>query len=186
MLVIRRSDCVPAPWKNGAGSTVELWREDDAAGTRIRISLAEITSDQPFSKFSGLDRLILQLDGPRVQLVVEGEHQDIAAPFAFPGEADVACRISGSGPAHVLNVMVRRGNYTQDMRVESIAAGTPVAFGERSAFTGLVCLGRLRLTGGQALARYDLLLFQGQHTLEVVQPGSFIRLTVDPVPRSRA
>ena len=52
-----RVDAVPpAPWRNGGGVTRELlrWPADD--GWRLRISVADIHTDGPFSVFAGVQR----------------------------------------------------------------------------------------------------------------------------------
>ncbi|MEH7830273.1 HutD/Ves family protein [Gemmobacter denitrificans] len=123
MRIIRFADCPPAPWKNGAGSTRELWRLEDADGMLARISVAEITGNQPFSSFPGIDRIILQLDGPAMVLSLAGKDHHIATPFAFPGEAQVSCHLSGSGVAHDLNLMVRRDRFVPRMELETSVAG---------------------------------------------------------------
>ena len=70
--LIRHADCPPVPWKNGAGTTRELWALRDAGGVLVRISIAEITGAQPFSEFPGTDRIIAQLDGPPMVLTIDG------------------------------------------------------------------------------------------------------------------
>lgn len=182
MRVIRIADCVPAPWKNGAGSTRELWRLDDADGMLIRVSVAEITGDQPFSSFAGTDRVILQLDGPAMVLRVDGQDHEIASPFAFPGEARVTCRLSGLGKAHDLNLMVRRGAFQAGMEVISAAAGEPIRMGTAAGMSALLSLAPSRLTGtvDVDLERHDLLLTTEPCSIVPGQDGRFVLLTATP------
>lgn len=179
MRVIRLADCPPVPWKNGAGATRELWRRDDAEGLLIRISVAEITGDQPFSNFPGIDRTILQLDGPEMILSMGGMDHRIATPLAFPGEARVTCRLSAPGTAHDFNLMVRRGTCRGGMvllspvegeRVELDATGGIAAF---LALTPFVLAGAATFTLGPS----DLLLSDEPAVLVSQTKGRGVLLT---------
>ncbi|HJU27128.1 MAG TPA: HutD family protein [Rhodanobacteraceae bacterium] len=50
------------PWANGAGSTSLLWREPDDANWKVRISIARVEHDGPFSELPGARRLLVPLD----------------------------------------------------------------------------------------------------------------------------
>jgi environmental stress-induced protein Ves len=99
-------------WKNGLGWTTELAVEPTEGEFEWRVSIAEVDSDCDFSRFPGIDRSLLVLDGegmavhvegqPAVRLVAEGE------PLAFPGEVATRCELVG-GPTRDFNVMTRRG-----------------------------------------------------------------------------
>lgn len=188
MRLIRFADCTPAPWKNGAGSTRELWRQEDADGVLIRLSVAEITGDQPFSGFPGLDRIILQLDGPPMTLQVDGQDHPIAAPFAFPGEARVTCRLSAPGPAHDLNLMLRRTAFRGSMDIRSFAQGAAVSMGgDSAALSAFLALTPCILSGpcDMALAPWDLLLAERPTDLVARTDGQGVLLAArirDPAP----
>lgn len=132
----------------------------DAKGVLIRVSVAEISGDQLFSVFSGIDRVILQLDGPPMVLCIEGIDHHIAAPFAFPGEAGVACRLSAPGTAHDFNLMLRRDAFRG--RMEIVDLGMDQAFriggcvGLAAFFALEPCV--LLAPGKVKLAKWDLLL----------------------------
>lgn len=160
MRVIRYLDCPPAPWKNGAGSTRELWRMEDANGVLIRISVAEIIGDQPFSAFPGIDRVILQLDGPPMVLAIEGQDHHIAAPFAFAGEADVACRLSAPGVAHDFNLMQRRAAFGGGMEIVHLGMDQAFKIGAHVGLAAFFALEPCVLLAPREvkLARWDLLL----------------------------
>lgn len=180
MRVIRFAECQPAPWKNGAGSTRELWRKDDAEGVLARISVAEIIGDQPFSSFPGIDRVILQLDGPAMVLRVDGQDQPIEQPFAFPGEARVTCRLSAPGTAHDLNLMTRRGACTGQMTLLSLAQGAQVDLAKGGIMTGLLALSPCPLQGTEpvTLAPWDLLLTFEPLTLLAQRASRCVQLTI--------
>jgi environmental stress-induced protein Ves len=180
--VIRIADCPPVPWKNGAGTTRELWAlRDDAGETVVRISIAEIRGAQTFSAFPGTDRVILQLDGPAMVLTVNGIPHPLAARarLAFPGEAQVTCSVSGPQPAHDLNLMCRRGAFQPAMARIETGSGIPMAAGAPDAITALLPLGPVTLTLPLAvsLQAHDLLVAEGAFRVQTVAPAVFVRLT---------
>lgn len=113
----------------------------------IRVSVAEIIGDQAFSVFPGVDRVILQLDGPSMVLKVDGQDHSIATPFAFPGEARVTCRLSAPGTAHDLNLMLRRGTARGHMEVRHLNAGTSLRIGDRKGLSAFLALTPCILAG---------------------------------------
>jgi uncharacterized protein len=103
-----------APWKNGGGVTSEVMAFPAGADLDAfdwRISIAQVESDGPFSKFPGIDRTLCILDGEGIFLDVGGRLQKLTSrsmPFRFSGDADSSARLLG-GPISDLNVMSRRG-----------------------------------------------------------------------------
>lgn len=180
--VVRFADCPPVPWKNGAGTTRELWARRDVAGDPlIRISVAEIRGAQSFSSFPGIDRVILQLDGPPMVLTVDGARHPLSprSPLAFAGEAAVHCEADDMTPAHDLNLMCRRRSYVPAMKRLQTAPGASASLGADGAITGLLALGRCTLTLPVAapLAAYDLIVAEGRFALKTDGPGDFILLS---------
>jgi environmental stress-induced protein Ves len=101
---VRAADVRPTPWANGGGTTRELAAADDGAW---RISLADVDRDGPFSTFAGRDRVLTVVEGPVLDLAVDGEPHVVEPqrPFAFPGDATVVGSVP-EGPVRVLNVLV--------------------------------------------------------------------------------
>ncbi len=111
---------VPAQaWKNGGGVTRELLRvvapgaegaTADAAWA-LRISVADIATDGPFSAFPGIDRHFAVLSGAGVRLHLPGQAPlDCRAgdpPLAFDGADAPGCALL-DGATRDLNVMVDR------------------------------------------------------------------------------
>jgi len=136
------SACAPQSWRNGGGTTRELLRwpaamghEGEAAGAAntatddpwlVRVSVAEIARDGPFSPFPGVDRWFAVLEGAGVRLALP-EGAEARRPgddaLAFAGEAAPGCRLI-DGATSDLNLMVRRAAST---------AGSPGATGAASA-----------------------------------------------------
>lgn len=113
MHLLRASDRVAQPWKNGGGVTREVAVSPDGAGFDSfdwRVSIAEVASPGPFSRFEGTDRTLAILDG-RMRLTFPEHVLELdagSAPLAFPGEASCDGTPLG-GTVTDLNLMTRRG-----------------------------------------------------------------------------
>lgn len=182
---VRFTDCPPVPWKNGAGTTRELWARRDAAGDpMIRISIAEIRGKQGFSAFPGIDRVILQLDGPAMVLTIDGTAHRLRplTPLAFAGEADVFCEANDTEPAHDLNLMCRRGSYAPAMERIATLPDQPQSHG--STVTAFLALAPCTLVMPLAvkLQPLDLIVADGPLTLQTEGAGDFIRLAAESRP----
>ncbi len=109
---IRRADWRTMPWKNGGGITHELWREGEGTdGWALRLSMAEVSLPGPFSRFPGVERVILLLRGKGFVLhrsdgLLHTVTQ-VARPFAFLGEDDWNCSLV-DGPVLDFNLMFDR------------------------------------------------------------------------------
>lgn len=99
------------PWRNGGGVTRELLAWPGPADWRLRISVADIAADGPFSAFPGVQRWFTLLTGEGVVLDFAGElrtQRPGDAPLAFDGVAAPGCHLI-DGPVRDLNLMVRGG-----------------------------------------------------------------------------
>lgn len=105
-------DSAPAtPWRNGGGVTRELLAWPSPADWRLRISVADIAADGPFSAFPGVQRWFALLSGEGVALDFSDHPLTLRpgdAPLAFDGAAAPGCRLLG-GPVRDLNLMFRGG-----------------------------------------------------------------------------
>jgi environmental stress-induced protein Ves len=137
---LRAADFQAMPWKNGGGSTTELWIEP--AGAKVaepflwRLSVARMTGSGPFSPFPGVDRTLIQLSGPALRLEHGAGRGSQAltplVPYGFPGEWATDGILAGGakgGPAEAMdfNVMVRRGRVVAHTEVLWLAAGRTVS-----------------------------------------------------------
>lgn len=131
---------VAQPWKNGGGVTSEVLVHPSGAGFDDfvwRISIADVASDGPFSRFPGVDRVLTVLAGALDLVFAEGDPVRLspnAAPHGFAG--DVACfgRLV-AGPVRDLNVMVRRGTGAARVARLHPGAGLPHHGGGLVLFT---------------------------------------------------
>jgi environmental stress-induced protein Ves len=116
------------PWKNGGGTTRELWRRDGADGVfDIRVSVARVERDGPFSDYAGYDRTLLLLEGSAFSLRVGGAvavHLPRLHAVSFAGEASVLGELP-EGPVEDFNVMTRRKAYRHSVRVVAAGDGSP-------------------------------------------------------------
>ncbi|MBU6478367.1 MAG: HutD family protein [Xanthomonadaceae bacterium] len=68
------------PWANGASVTTVILREPDAADWRIRVSVAMVEQEGPFSELPGTRRTLVPLDAP-MTLHFPGGHELTGARF---------------------------------------------------------------------------------------------------------
>ncbi|HQY43733.1 MAG TPA: HutD family protein [Paracoccaceae bacterium] len=184
--LVRIADRPPVPWKNGAGTTRELWaRRDDAGTALIRISIAEISGAQDFSAFPGIDRVIAQLDGPRMVLTIDGVPHPLTplAPLPFAGEARVTCTLDRSDTAHDLNLMCQRGAFRPAMARLTLPTGGSVAGAAPGGVTALLALSDCVIDAGgrHKLGPRDLLVLHGGSDAMASGAADLIMLTAEPV-----
>lgn len=99
----------PQRWRNGGGWTRELLAAPAGEAWHVRVSVADIEQDGPFSSFPGVARHFAVLEGAGVTLTIDGTTHRVARggpAVAFAGAAVTACRLI-DGPTRDLNLMVR-------------------------------------------------------------------------------
>lgn len=107
--IIRLEDAPPVPWRNGGGITHELAAQPDAQDWVWRASVAEVSSDGPFSRFEGVKRWFCVISGAGVRLGLRGVTQTLTTqsePFAFDGASAPECFMV-NGPTQDFNLMTR-------------------------------------------------------------------------------
>jgi len=107
--LVSLADVPPTPWKNGGGITRELLAAPCGDAWTVRVSVAEIEADGPFSSFPGVERWFAVLGGGGVALTIDGVERRCRAgdlPLAFAGDARVESRLL-DGPSRDLNLMLR-------------------------------------------------------------------------------
>lgn len=127
----------PVRWKNGGGWTHEVLAWPDPVDWVLRISVADIEADGPFSSFPGVDRHFAVLSGEGVVLDIGGEQVSLNAQsplHGFKGEADTHCRLV-RGATSDFNLMVRRERAELDWHPVGEAAPQTADAHWRGLFT---------------------------------------------------
>jgi environmental stress-induced protein Ves len=99
----------PAPWRNGGGTTRELLAWPHPEAWNVRVSIAEVSADGPFSTFPGVTRWFAVLAGERVKMRVGGDEHVLGAgspPLCFDGGTAAHCGLA-SGATEDFNLMLR-------------------------------------------------------------------------------
>ncbi len=151
------------PWKNGAGSTMEIAAHPPETGLdrfAWRVSLADVERDGPFSRFPGVDRTLVLVEGAGMRLRGSDGLAELTTPFvphAFSGDDAIECTLV-AGHCRDFNAMFRRGRARGQVAVlrNGGAAIAPERFRLAYAATGAhLCAvsgcSALRLEAGNAL-----------------------------------
>ena len=110
MKVIEMAQVEAQAWRNGGGVTRELLAWPDADDWALRLSVADIERDGPFSAFGGIDRVFAVLTGAGVRLDWPGRSVTLDADspsLAFDGGDPPHAALVG-GATRDLNLMLRR------------------------------------------------------------------------------
>lgn len=163
--------CPPTPWKNGGGTTRELWIHPPGSsldlGFQARISVAEVGSSGPFSPFPGVDRSLLLLQGqdfdidfgPRGVQTLTGP----LMPISFPGEWPAHGQLR-QGLCRDFNVMTAR-KWGQH-RLAVLRTGSSFS----SSASRLACFavgGQFALTKGLWVDAQELVVLENAGSLEI-------------------
>lgn len=133
--IVRLDDVAPQLWRNGGGQTHELLTWPDGEAWRLRISLAEIEKDGPFSAFPGVTRWFTVMQGKGVVLRFGSEARTLDAgsdPLQFDGAEAPDCNLI-DGPTRDLNLMLRDGQGV--MRPVHPGRSWAGGFAQRGLFT---------------------------------------------------
>ena len=133
-------------WKNGGGVTREIVREPAGASLDAfdwRVSVADIAAAGPFSRFVGIDRHLLLLDGDGVNLISDeaGMNVNLLADdtvLAFSGDVDVSSQLLG-GAVRDFNVMTKRGVWQAQVNVWTEAGSVQAQAGLVLQTQGQAC-----------------------------------------------
>ncbi|WP_339770934.1 HutD family protein [uncultured Pseudosulfitobacter sp.] len=104
--IVRPKEFTTTPWKNGGGVTHEVLRDKGADPWRWRISIAEVSTDGPFSTFAGLARVLTVIEGGGLDLHTPDGVLSARPfqPLAFSGDTPVDSRMV-NGPVRDLNLI---------------------------------------------------------------------------------
>jgi len=170
------------PWKNGGGATIEVCAAPDGSTLENfdwRVSRARIDRSSPFSRFPGVDRTLVAIDGAGILLRFDGAESVALSvgdpPLCFAGEAYVESAMV-AGPVTELNVMTRRDRFCHRLTV--LTDGRPSrVIAQGGVIMVIVATGRtiIHTVEGQShLSANDaVLLYAGDGAASVAaDPGS--------------
>ena len=168
---LTEADYTRQPWKNGRGSTTELWRLERDGQLLVRLSRAAVVEDGPFSLFPGIERNLTVLSGPGFRLTGPGLdfRCEPLVPVAFPGDVPVTASETDGQQSDDFNVMTARSLPKPTVLVaqnDSLPAGGMMA---------LYALGPC-LVNGRGVNRDDLILTEGAARLQGDWPVIAVRL----------
>lgn len=154
------ADYTHQPWKNGRGTTTQLWRLERDGKLMVRLSQAAVVEDGPFSIFPGIERNLTVISGSGFRLT--GEGIDLSCkplvPVAFPGDVAVSASETFGGTSDDFNVMTAKGLPLPEVtlaRTCTLATGGTLALFALEACTA----------NSRNLAPHDLVLTEGPVTL---------------------
>lgn len=166
------------PWNNGGGVTQDVWLWPEVASQDsfdIRLSLASIDTDGPFSSFPGIDRTITLVGGAPFVLDFgdTGEHRmDLLQPFRFDSVQTPSSRLN-EGAASAFNVMTRQGEWTH--LVSIVHGGEPLDLTvPRNGIAVLhVVLGNWQVDAGERVVveRLDSVVVEHAQTMHLDAPS---------------
>jgi len=164
------------PWKNGGGSTTELFREPANPELPFlwRVSIAGVSADGPFSPFAGYDRHVLVLEGGG--MVLEGGPDspiDLTQHFRprrFSGDWPIRARLRG-GPLRDFNLMALRAELESDLRVAHLDQPQRFEAGPHQTLFVHVIGARVRANGLWVEGGESLVAVSGEDVLLEPQDG---------------
>jgi uncharacterized protein len=181
MRILRASERLPSPWKNGGGITFEVAsypQQSTIEDFGWRISMAEVREAGPFSEFPNVDRQLAVLEG-HLMLEVRGREVLDLRPTSpvvrFPGDFPAKAYLP-FGPVSDLNVMTRRGLFQSDVTRHS-GRGSETLTLRNQNLTVLIALSQvdvIQLHSRQRLVRRDAVVFQDSELGPLLLQGSAV------------
>jgi uncharacterized protein len=129
MCSVPLASVAPQAWRNGGGRTRELLCWPAPENWALRISVADIDTDGPFSCFAGIERWFAVIEGAGVALSFpEVEYQLVPgdAPLCFAGAPAPGCRLI-NGATRDLNLMTKLGQSTMRQAQSGVEWSEPFA-----------------------------------------------------------
>jgi len=122
--IIPLASVASQPWRNGSGVTRELLAWPTRENWQVRISVAEVDAEGPFSRFEGMERWFAVLEGDGMELHARRVFHRLTRasdPFRFDGGEPVNCTLLG-GATRDFNLMAAPGSA----RLHRVRGALPV------------------------------------------------------------
>jgi environmental stress-induced protein Ves len=154
--IVRFAEIPVVPWRNGGGITREVMASGGGGRHDFdwRVSIADVSHPGPFSAFAGVERVLILVEGERMDLVVDGSRHVLGLhePFRFDGSSPTSCELP-CGPTRDLNVMTRGARRSAAVAIRDLSETRPIAI---SANQVLVLLTGSGVVSGADESRADL------------------------------
>ncbi|HET9819287.1 MAG TPA: HutD family protein [Rhodanobacteraceae bacterium] len=126
--VVQHHEQRDEPWANGTGRTTVILREPDSADWTVRISVANVETEGPFSELPDTRRTLVPLDAPMTLRFPDGSERHAARFGVLRFEGSPApCGVLPEGPTRDFNLMLRgkaRGEVSARTLVDSMLLPT--------------------------------------------------------------
>lgn len=180
MRIVRLSDLVEIPWKNGGGITREIAEARLGEDLLWRLSMADVARGGPFSDFTGLMRILTVIDGGGMDLITPAGtlHAAFAAPVRFDGGLSVVAHLL-DGPLRDLNLMYYPGRVEGDVVI--LRGGEQhVLETDATRIYAVHCLSQTVVFAATTpLQRGDTAMIEtGQAVLSLAEGGSALLITL--------
>lgn len=184
MRFLSPSDYKIMPWKNGGGTTTEIaiYPEDtDVSGGSFiwRVSIADVASDGPFSRFPGYERHIMLIAGNGMVLDAGSKGRIVLGepyrPVSFSGDWLIEGRLN-DGPVRDFNVISARERTDSQLDVLTVSQHSKLA-AENATVFAFVLEGELS-AAGRVIAETEALILSPGEQLEVSPLSSQTKLAL--------
>lgn len=180
--IIKSSEYVSMPWKNGMGVTDQI---DLLPGQDLpylwRLSSARVEADSPFSLFPGYERLLAVFEGEG--LLLNDRPLLRHMPVAFAGEENIQCKLL-AGPVRDLGLIYHRDHFLATMVHEHIPAGAEQTVQTVGKTTFLFVSHGTLTTEHVTVPTGDTLKVQDSVSLQIKNNGSepldFLQVSITP------
>lgn len=174
MRIIRQSELVETPWKNGGGITRDIATETHAGTLLWRLSMADVSIDGPFSNFVGLTRVLTVIRGEG--LILRGPDGDFradhAVPVVFDGGAPIVAELT-KGPLRDFNLMYDTARCDADADV--VRGPSEIISDNRDQTSVYHCIeGQPKLNGTDRLAVGDTAIASGAPMRMALDQGDIV------------
>lgn len=120
MRIIRFSDLVESPWRNGGGIRRDVASERQDGTLLWQLSMADVTTDGPFSDYSGMTRIMTLVEGDGLLLHTPDTtlSANYARPVVFDGATPITSELT-EGPIRNFNLLFDTARWLGEASVLS-------------------------------------------------------------------
>ncbi|MDH5435086.1 MAG: HutD family protein [Gammaproteobacteria bacterium] len=120
--IIRESEFSKMPWKNGGGSSYEIYRLPATSDYwDFRVSIAEVNSDGPFSLFPNCERFLMLLSDNGMHLKSNELNHSLLKIYDhlyFSGDLKITASLE-NGPNRDFNVIWNKDKFIVEISIKT-------------------------------------------------------------------